>query len=304
MPTWSDGARAVQSPLQARIAGPVLAPARAGSNASSGSRLLSMLTGIDRKFDTVKGGLTDVTPGPAGPGHHTLTLAGATITARISQCNAGTSSADMAANTFAVPTGTMVLRFELREQDEATPGDDNVMIFVGTHATQAEQRATDTTNESVQLTLSAAGAHHVCVVAHNAGATNTHRVSRWVHGPDSAVAGKLNVLLPSEVLRQRRRVRTGLVGGGDRPTPSGRRGLRAAGRLANVGWDSGCSDRIKRRHAAARHARWRPREDQALAPGSTRGLIDAHGHPPGWSSMQDRSAHGNDLRRRWSRSGS
>ena len=191
---WSDGTHSVSSPVTAKIGKAIVAPAQLTATTVSGSRLISITTGFAGRATAIKGGLKDVTMGDVA------SLAPAPITGAqlLAACAAGVDKANVKVYPVAIPAGTIVARFALRDADVGTAGDDNDLILLSPSGAQLAYSGNDGSGESVQVSAPAAGIYKVCVGAYGGAAAMTHRLSSWVVTP-ADVGGKLGVLLPSQV---------------------------------------------------------------------------------------------------------
>ena len=196
--TWTDGTHVVKIPVTARAGQPITAPAQIDGTSSSGTRLITVLTGFAGRMTSVKGGLKDVTLS-AQAALRPSTYS--SITTLINRCK--TPGLSTKAYDFAVPAGTIVARFATRDEDVGVLGDDNDMIVLSPGYTSYWYSGNDGSNESVQIANPAEGTYRVCVQAYASGSTPpstsiTHKLSSWIVGP-SDTGGNFNVLLPGQV---------------------------------------------------------------------------------------------------------
>ncbi|TDP73133.1 S8 family peptidase [Roseateles toxinivorans] len=191
--TWSDGTHNVKIPVTARVGKAITAPAELTATSAAGTRLVTVKTGFAGRMTANKGGLKDVVMGDQAslaPG--ALTSAGLKTA-----CTNGNDLANVKVYNVAIPAGTIVARFALRDADVGTDGDDNDMGLLTPGGTWIYS-GRDGSNEDVQIDSPAAGNYKVCVVAYGGAATMTHRLSNWVVTP-ADVGGKFNVMLPGQV---------------------------------------------------------------------------------------------------------
>ena len=191
--SWSDGAHVVRSPITARTGKTIQAPAGITATTASGSRLITLTTNFNGRITANKGGMKPVTMGPVAslaPGAPSA----ATLKAA---CIAGVDTASIKVYPFFLPADTIVARFETRDADVGTPGDDNDMIIVSPSGASVYS-GNDGSNESVQLVSPASGTYKVCVGAYGGAAVMTHKLSSWIVTASDA-SSSLNVLLPSTV---------------------------------------------------------------------------------------------------------
>jgi subtilisin family serine protease len=190
--TWSDGVHTVKVPVTARASGKLItAPDLLTGTSTSGTRLVTVKTAFAGRMTANKGGLKDVTMGGVAS---LLPDLNADI---LAICRAGTSTANVKVYNVAVPTGTVVARFALRDADVGSMGDDNDLIVVAPNNSFLYSGNTGS-NEAVQYASPAAGNYKVCVLAYDGAATMTHNLSSWVVTP-ADLGGKFNVMLPGTV---------------------------------------------------------------------------------------------------------
>jgi hypothetical protein len=192
--TWTGAGNTVRSPIQAKVGKPVTAPSDMTSDKASGSKLFLVKTGFSGRMGSIKGGLKAVTMGEQvslAPGP----LNSANLKAA---CAAGADTPSVKVYSVAIPAGTIVARFALRQADVGSPIDDNDMGILAPSGTWTYS-GNDGSNESVQLSSPAAGSYKVCVVAYGGAPVMTHKLSSWVVTP-SDIGGKFVVALPSKVV--------------------------------------------------------------------------------------------------------
>ncbi|MES2947336.1 MAG: S8 family peptidase [Pseudomonadota bacterium] len=191
--SWSDGVHVVKSPVTARTGKTIQAPPAITATTTSGSRLVTLTTNFNGRITANKGGMKAATMGsiaslvPAAPSQATLKAA----------CIAGADTASIKVYPFSLPADTIVARFETRDTDVGSVGDDNDLIIVSPTGA-AVYSGNDGSNEAVQLVSPTAGTYKVCVGAYGGASTMTHRLSSWVVTAADA-SSSLNVLLPSTV---------------------------------------------------------------------------------------------------------
>jgi hypothetical protein len=191
--TWSDGAHVVRSPITARTGKTIQSPAGITATTTSGNRLIKLTTNFNGRVTANKGGMKPVTMGsvaslaPGAPTSATLKAA----------CVAGVDTASIKVYSFFLPPETIVARFETRDADVGTPGDDNDMIIVSPSGASVYS-GNDGSNEAVQVVSPTSGTYKVCVGAYGGAAVMTHKLSSWVVTASDA-SSSLNVLLPSTV---------------------------------------------------------------------------------------------------------
>ncbi|MBT9500023.1 MAG: S8 family serine peptidase [Burkholderiaceae bacterium] len=190
--TWSDGTHNVKIPVTARVGKAITAPALLTGTTASGTRLVTVKTGFAGKMTANKGGMKDATMGA----EVALTPGALTSAGLKTACTNGNDLANVKVYNVAVPAGTIVARFALRDADVGTAGDDNDMGLLAPDGTWVYS-GNDGSNEAVEMASPAAGNYKVCVVAYGGAASMTHKLSSWVVGV-GAPAG-LNVMLPGQV---------------------------------------------------------------------------------------------------------
>nr|WP_316641413.1 S8 family serine peptidase [uncultured Roseateles sp.] len=190
--TWSDGTHSVKIPVTARAGKAITAPALLTGTSTSGTRLVTVKTGFAGKMTANKGGMKNVTVGAQfGLAPGALTSAGLKTA-----CTNGVDLPNVKVYNVAIPAGTIVARFALRDADVGTVGDDNDMGLLTPNGTWVYS-GNDGSNEAVQVDSPAAGNYKVCVVAYGGAATMTHKLSSWVVGVGDPAG--LNVMLPGQV---------------------------------------------------------------------------------------------------------
>jgi hypothetical protein len=193
---WSDGAHTVKSPVSAKVGKAITAPALLTGNTASGTRLITISTGIAGRISANKGGMKNVTMGP------TASLSPDTYSDSVNvlraECNANSKPESVKVYEFTIPAGTIVARFATRDADVGAAGDDNDMIVLAPSNTAAWYSGNSGSNESVQLVNPVAGSYKVCVAAYGGAPSMTHKLSSWVVTTADA-SSTLNVLLPGQV---------------------------------------------------------------------------------------------------------
>jgi hypothetical protein len=193
--TWTDGVHVVRSPIQAKAGKPITAIAEITSDKATGSKLFAVKTGYSGTMSANKAGLKAVTMGEAV----SLTPSPLTSAALKAACVAGNSTASVKVYNVAIPAGTIVAKFALRQLDVSDASDDNDMgILTPTGAWGYS--GNNGSNESVQINSPAAGAYKVCVVAYGSDVpVMTHSLSSWVVTP-ADIGGKFAVAVPGKVV--------------------------------------------------------------------------------------------------------
>ena len=190
--TWSDGTHNVRSPIQVALGQSIQAPADLPANTVSGSRMFTISTGFSGKSSALKG-MKDVTLGAP------VTLTPNASLNIATACAAGTSTAAIQVYPMAIPAGTIVARFALRQADVSGAADDNDLAVI-TPTGVAYTSGGSTSHETVELLSPAAGTYKVCVAAYaSANPTSTHSLSSWIVSPGDTAGGAFNVLMPANV---------------------------------------------------------------------------------------------------------
>lgn len=191
---WSDGVHTVRSPLTARLGKTIVAPASLTGTTTSGTRLITVNTAFSGRMTASKGGMKPVTVGPQVSLKPAVTTAAQLRTT----CAAGADTASVKVYPFSIAANTIVARFELRNADVGTAGDDNDMGILAPDGSFIYS-GNDGSNEAVQLASPATGAYRVCVVAYGGAATMTHKLSSWLVTTADA-SSTLNVMVPGSVV--------------------------------------------------------------------------------------------------------
>jgi subtilisin family serine protease len=190
---WSDGVHTVKSPVSAKVGKAITSPALLTGNTVSGTRLITINTGIAGRISANKGGMKDVTLGATTalvPG--TLSSSGLKTA-----CIAGNDLPNVKVYPVTIPAGAIVARFALRNADVGALGDDNDLMLLAP-GNVAVYSGNDGSNEAVEMVNPAAGSYKVCVVAYAGAPSMTHQLSSWVVTTADA-SSTLNVLLPGQV---------------------------------------------------------------------------------------------------------
>ena len=191
--SWTDGSHVVRSPVQARRGKAIVAPAELNSDKLAGSKLLPVMTGFNGRMTAYKGGVKDATLG-AG----VTLVAGKLSSAGLkAACVAGADTAAVKVYNVAVPAGTIVARFALRQRNTSGTFDDNDLGLLAPDGSWTYS-GNDGSDESVQLASPAPGAYKVCVGAYDSNNPSmTRQLSSWLVTP-ADVGGKFVVALPSK----------------------------------------------------------------------------------------------------------
>ena len=187
--TWSDGVHTVRSPLTLRGSA-LAAPAGVYSEATTGSKIVTIGTGFAGKMTAAKGGLI-----PATQESRTV-VQGTSLSTANAQCAAG-GSAGVNLHTVSIPSGTIAARFSLFDEETTGDGHDDLDLVVYRGTTLVSSSGNATSNESVQLLNPVAGDYKVCVIGYApVGGASTYKLSSWLVQPTST-GGNFKVNLPS-----------------------------------------------------------------------------------------------------------
>ena len=188
---WTAGAHVVHSPLTARTTNALVGPADQSATTVSGSRTFTLRSGFSGTV-TARKGIQDVVLSPAA----SLIPQNLGVEAA---CRAGGTSPSVAVYHFAIPAGTIVARFALRQADVSGAADDNDLAVIPPSGA-ALTSAGGTSKEQIQLLNPVAGNYKVCVLAYEGTSPMLHRLSSWiVKAGDTVLPGAFNVLLPATV---------------------------------------------------------------------------------------------------------
>jgi subtilisin family serine protease len=187
--TWSDGMHTVRSPLTARAA-TLAAPASVASEATSGTKVVTIGTGFGGPLAIAKSGLI-----PATEFNSTVVKASDTSNA---VCTGG-GGTGVNVHTVTIPAGTTKARFALYDSDTSGDGLSDLDLVVARGTTVVGTSGGSTSNEMVTLTNPPAGDYKVCVVGYApVGGSATYKLSTWVLNP-GATGGNFKVMAPSMV---------------------------------------------------------------------------------------------------------
>jgi hypothetical protein len=192
---WSDGTHAVKSPVTLRTGKMIAAPAELTGTTVSGTRLLTVRTGFAGRMGSFKGGWLPVSTSPTA----SLSPDAVSSSVFLAACRAGADTASMKVYPVSIPAGTMVARFELRQEDTNSPISDHDLQVLNPANNSAGSSGNEGSDEKVQLVNPAAGSYRVCVQAWSGPATSTHVLSSWIVERDEGM-GKLTVLLPGNAV--------------------------------------------------------------------------------------------------------
>lgn len=187
--TWSDGTHTVRSPLTARAA-TIAAPATVSSEATSGTKLITVGTGFGGAMSVARSGLIPATQFDA-------TVVKATSTDN-SVCTGG-GGTGVNVHTVTIPAGTTAARFALYDSDTSGGGASDLDLVVARGTTVVGSSGGETANEMVTLSNPPAGDYKVCVVGYApVGGSATYKLSTWVLSP-TATGGNFKAVAPSMV---------------------------------------------------------------------------------------------------------
>ncbi len=191
---WSDGTHSVRAPVQARAGKAITAPAEFTGTTGSGSKLFTVKTGFSGRMGVVKGGMKDVTMGAAASSTANGAISSATL---LTRCRSTTVYSYITKYDVAVPAGTIVARWALRQADVSGATDDYDMLVSYPGNTGSVYSGNDGSDEAVQVLAPAAGTYRVCVLSYGSTLPSTHKLSSWIVQPGDGAG--LNALVPSAV---------------------------------------------------------------------------------------------------------
>jgi len=175
--TWSDGVHTVRSPLIAR-ASLLAAPATVNSEATAGTKVITVGTGFAGALTVAKSGLVPAT-------EFNSSVVKAPNTAN-SVCVAG-GGTGVNVHTVTIPAGTSIARFSLFDSDTSGDGQTDLDMVVVRGTTVVGTSGNGTSNEQVQLSNPVAGDYKVCVVGYDPiGGSATYKLSTWVLSPNAS----------------------------------------------------------------------------------------------------------------------
>jgi subtilisin family serine protease len=187
--TWSDGTHTVRSPLTAR-ASTIAVPGTVSSEATSGTKVVTIGTGFAGALSIAKAGLIPAT-------EFNSTIVTATNTAN-SVCTGG-GGTGVNVHTVSIPAGTTTARFALYDSDTSGNGLSDLDLVVARGTTVVGSSGGQTANEMVTLTNPPAGDYKVCVVGYDpVGGSATYKLSTWVLSP-TVTGGNFKAVAPSQV---------------------------------------------------------------------------------------------------------
>nr|WP_314547608.1 S8 family peptidase [uncultured Massilia sp.] len=193
--TWTDGTHVVRSPLIARGSS-LSAPATAYSEATTGSKALTIGTGFTGTMTLAKGGLI-----PATQAEKTVGQADISANANNELLCYNGGGAGVVAHDFTVPAGVSVARFALFDADTGdgkANSDLDLVVLRGTSIVGSS--GSGTSNEMVTVLNPAAGSYRVCVVGYAPETASTrYKLSSWIVNPATA-SSNLKATAPSAVV--------------------------------------------------------------------------------------------------------
>jgi subtilisin family serine protease len=186
---WNDGSHNVRSPLIARAA-QLAAPTLVSSEATSGTKMITIGAGFSGALAVAKSGLLPAT-------EFNASIVKATNTAN-SVCTGG-GGTGVNVHTVTIPAGTALARFALYDSDTSGAGKTDLDLVVARGTTVVGTSGGETSNEVVSLVNPVAGDYKVCVVGYaTVGASATYKLSSWVMSP-GATGGNFKATAPTIV---------------------------------------------------------------------------------------------------------
>ena len=187
---WSDGVHTVRSPLTLRGTA-LAAPASVSSEDTTGSKVMTIGTGVSGAISHVKSGVL-----PAVQETRRVGESGTNSTVYLEACRAG-GGAGVNVHTFDVPAGTIAARWSLfdSETEGGSASDLDLIVLRGT--TLVSSSGNGGSNERVHLDQPVAGAYKVCVIGYEpVNGSAEYKLSSWVLAP-GASHGNFKVLMPT-----------------------------------------------------------------------------------------------------------
>jgi subtilisin family serine protease len=201
--TWGFGSLVLNDGIGHNVRVPIAvkgsaiaAPAIVYSEATSGSKIMTIGTGFSGPMGLDKAGLKAAT-------RNTFTFnAVDTSSDQVGLCAAATSPAVRATN-FVVPAGTLAARFSLYNADTTAGSipnavDDIDLVVLNSNNVLVANSGNGGSNEAVTLMNPAAGTYKVCVIAYDkqTRASTTVALSSWIVSP-ADTGGNFKVLAPT-----------------------------------------------------------------------------------------------------------
>jgi subtilisin family serine protease len=204
--TWGFGSLVLTDGIGHQVRVPVAAkgsaiaaPAVVYSEATSGSKILTIGTGFAGPMSVDKAGLKAAT-------RNSFTFTAVdTTTNQTGLCTAGTSAAVRVTN-VTVPAGTLAARFSLYNADTTAgsiPGasDDMDLVILNSANAAVGSSGNGGSNEAVTLMNPPAGTYKVCVIAYDMQKrpSSTVALSSWIVSP-ADTGGSFKVLAPTTAI--------------------------------------------------------------------------------------------------------
>lgn len=196
--TWTGGGHTVRSPVIARSGRSVIAPTFISSDRASGSKAMSISTGVAGKISAVTGGLKEIvrtansiSPAPAGSIE--------SLAAMTDACARGLYGARVVPVTFTADT--VAAQFELFDRDTGAQGGDDLDLLLLNSANQlVAYSATFGSDETIALAAPPAGNYRLCTLAYEtaSGGSTTYGLHSVVVNT-SDKGGNLRALVPATV---------------------------------------------------------------------------------------------------------
>jgi hypothetical protein len=197
---WSDGAgHVVRSPLTVRATSMVTA-ATVSSEATSGSKFLTIGTGFGGSMSVARAGLIAATQDSQTVLQAPVVSSAATTAA----CAAG-GGTGVNAHNFTIASGTQLARFALFDSDTSGKGGSDLDLLLmranasGTFSAVASS-GNGTSNENIQLSNPVAANYRLCVIGYEPkDGADAYKLSSWILTPSSS-GGNFKVSAPSKVV--------------------------------------------------------------------------------------------------------
>jgi hypothetical protein len=187
---WSDGAHTVRSPLTLRGTA-LAAPATVTSEETTGSKVMTIGTGISGAIGHTKSGML-----PATQETRRIGESGQDSAVYLAACKAG-GGAGVNVHSFTVPSGTITARWSLFDSETEGGSASDLDLIVLRDTTVVGSSGNGGSNERVQLDQLAAGNYKVCVIGYEpVNGSAEYKLSSWILAP-GASHGDFKVLMPT-----------------------------------------------------------------------------------------------------------
>jgi hypothetical protein len=187
---WSDGVHTVRSPLTARGTA-LAAPGSVTSEATTGSKVMTIGTGISGTISHVKSGVL-----PAVQEAGVVGESGTDSAIYLAACRAG-GGAGVKVHNFDIAAGTLAARWSLFDSDTGGGAESDLDLIVVKPDSSVSTSGNGGSNERVHLDYPAAGSYRVCVIGYQpVNGSASYKLSSWLLAP-GASHGDFKVLMPT-----------------------------------------------------------------------------------------------------------